>query len=67
MQALAQTFETFIAVMACTAFAHFGVALKAPCAHGDHAAHRTPISAPASVRMVRPNAPDTLATTIRRA
>ena len=50
MHALAQTVETMVAVLACAAFAHFGVALKAPCSRTERDVHRIPISSPAPVR-----------------
>ena len=51
MHALAQTVETLVAALACSVFAHFGVALKEPC---PKAAPRILISSPAAVRPERP-------------
>ena len=51
MQALVQNFESLVAAMACAAFAHFGVALKAPCPQSAQSAHRIPVAtAPAPRR-----------------
>jgi hypothetical protein len=53
MQALAQGLESLVAALACAAFAHFGIALKAPCPHDHPSAHRIPasaVSAPYSTR-----------------
>ena len=48
MQALIQGVASLVAAMACTAFAHFGVALKAPCHASAHSARRLPVSTAAA-------------------
>ena len=44
MQALLQSFESMVAATACAAFAHFGVALKAPCPDAHQTARRIPVA-----------------------
>jgi hypothetical protein len=67
MQALVQSVESVVAAMACAAFAHFGVALKAPCPKAHEEVHRIPISSTVAPQRARPNATDVLSKDQRRA